>query len=125
MLKAPVMIVSGLPPLVQIEDSTLFSRASVNASWLPSVRVPVPSAARDRRRAGGALGGVGLDPGQDRGGLARRRVVAGNLGLVGADKDGLHIALELEALEHLLIGELVVAAGVFDRLLGAGDRATL
>src|SRR6185312_11508144 len=45
LLNAPSMIVSGLPPLVQIEDKTVFMRASVNASCVPSVRVPVPSAA--------------------------------------------------------------------------------
>src|SRR4029077_20391348 len=44
LLKAPVMMVPGLPPLVQIEESTDFSRASVNAIWeLASVRIPVPS----------------------------------------------------------------------------------
>src|SRR3569833_119741 len=43
LLKAPVRIVPGLPPLIQIEDSTLFRRASVNAIWVPSLRVPVPS----------------------------------------------------------------------------------
>ena len=52
-------------------------------------------------------------------------VVAGDLGLVGADEDRLHVALELEALEHLLVGELVVAAGVLDRALGAGHARHL
>ena len=37
------MMVPGLPPLVQIEDNTLFSRASVNAICVPSARLPVPS----------------------------------------------------------------------------------
>src|SRR5262249_12420853 len=45
LLKAPVRMVPGLPPLVQIDDSTDFSRASVKAICVPSVRVPVPSAA--------------------------------------------------------------------------------
>ena len=36
-----------------------------------------------------------------------------------------HVALELEALEHLLVFELVVAAGVLDRALGAGGLRRL
>ena len=45
LLKAPVKMVSGLPPLVQIDCSVVFSCASVKARCVPSVRVPVPSAA--------------------------------------------------------------------------------
>src|ERR1700692_4863935 len=45
LLKAPVMITSGLPPALQIEDSAALRLASVKARWVPSVRVPVPSAA--------------------------------------------------------------------------------
>src|SRR3954471_24486609 len=45
LLKPPVKIVSGLPPLFQIFCSTDFSCASVKARWVPSVRVPAPSAA--------------------------------------------------------------------------------
>src|SRR5438093_8606198 len=44
LLKAPVKMTSGLPPLVQIEDNTDFSSASVNAiCTLASTRMPVPS----------------------------------------------------------------------------------
>jgi hypothetical protein len=45
LLKPPVMTMSGLPPLFQIDCSTLFRFASVKARWVPSVRLPVPSAA--------------------------------------------------------------------------------
>src|SRR5262249_61993868 len=45
LLKAPVKIVSGLPPAVHAALSTVLSRASVNTVCVPSVRVPVPSAA--------------------------------------------------------------------------------
>src|SRR5262249_238681 len=75
--------------------------------------------------AGRAFRRVALDPGQHRGGLARGGVVAGHIGLVGADEDRLHVALELEALEHFLGGELVVAAGVLHRPLRAGDARHL
>src|SRR5918912_353912 len=44
LLKAPVMIVPGLPPLFQIVDNTDLSRASVKAICVPSVRMAVPSA---------------------------------------------------------------------------------
>src|SRR5260221_5259495 len=44
LLKAPVIITSGLPPAVQIELKTVFRFASVKATCAPSVRVPVPSA---------------------------------------------------------------------------------
>ena len=94
---------------------------------MPSVRVPVPSAASGiGGAAGGALVGVGLDPGQDRSGLARvGGPVARGLGLVGADEDRLHVALELETLERLLVFELVVTAGMLDRALGAGHARHL
>ena len=39
------MMMSGLPPLFQIDCSTVLRSASVNARCVPSVRVPVPSAA--------------------------------------------------------------------------------
>ena len=45
MLKPPVMIRSGLPPAFQIDCSTVFRFVSVNRRCVPSVRVPVPSAA--------------------------------------------------------------------------------
>jgi hypothetical protein len=45
LLKPPTMITSGLPPELQADCSTDLSCASVNTRWLPSVRVPVPSAA--------------------------------------------------------------------------------
>src|SRR5262245_49446019 len=81
---------------------------------------------RRRVHARGALRRVGLDPGQHRGELARGRAFrARGLGLVGADQDRLHVALELEALEHFLVLELVVAAGVLDRTLGAGHADDL
>jgi hypothetical protein len=118
------MIMSGLPPAFQIDCSTLLRFASVNARWVPSVRVPVPSAAEGSEPVA-PFRRIALDPGQHRSGLARGGVVAGHLGLVGADQDRLHVALELEALEHLLVGELVVAAGVLDRPLRAGDARHL
>ena len=78
------------------------------------------------RAAGAALVGIGLDPGQDRCRLAGvRRSIAGGLGLVGADEDQFHVALELEALERLLVFEFVVAAGVLDRALRAGHARHL
>jgi len=39
------MMVSGLPPEFQMLCSTALRLASVKARWVPSVRVPVPSAA--------------------------------------------------------------------------------
>ncbi len=92
-------MVSGLPPLFQTDWRTLLRFAS----------------------AAGAFRRVRLGPGEHRGGHARDRGGARILGLVGADQDRLHVALELQALEHLLIRHLVVAAGMLDRLLGAGN----
>src|SRR5258708_7833104 len=98
LLKAPTMITSGRPPLGPL--------GAVGAG---------AGAVRGRRiGAARALRRVGLGPGEHRCGLARGGVVAGRLGLVGAAEDGLHVALELEAFQHLLIGELVIAAGVID-----------
>ena len=126
LLKAPVMIMSGLPPLVQID---LQHGLEVRLGEGALRAVGAGAGAVGRRRIGGAAGralrGVRLDPGEHRGGRAGGRVVAGVLGLVGADQDRLHVALELEALEHLLVGHLVVAAGVLDRLLRAGDAGDL
>ena len=45
LLKPPTMIMSGLPPAFQIDCSTVLRFASVNARCVPSIRVPVPSAA--------------------------------------------------------------------------------
>src|SRR5258707_15706086 len=44
LLKAPVMMTSGLPPATQIELKTVFRFASEKETCAPSVRVPVPSA---------------------------------------------------------------------------------
>src|SRR5260221_4150801 len=44
LLKAPVIMTSGLPPATQIEFKTVFIFASVKPTCAPSVRVPVPSA---------------------------------------------------------------------------------
>src|SRR5580698_2643302 len=45
LLKPPTMIVSGLPPLFQIDCSTVLRFASVKIRCVPSLREPVPSAA--------------------------------------------------------------------------------
>src|SRR6266850_3728660 len=45
LLKPPSMMVSGLPPLFQMLCSTALRLASVKARCVPSVRLPVPSAA--------------------------------------------------------------------------------
>ena len=126
LLNAPVKIMSGLPPLVQIDCSTVLS-SRLGESALRAVGAGAGAVGRGRvgGAAGRALRRVGLDPGEHRGGLAGGRVVAGVLRLVGAAENRLHVALELETLEHLLIGELVVAAGVIDGALGAGDAGDL
>src|SRR5712692_9068096 len=50
LLKPPSMMVSGLPPLFQMLCSTALRFASVKARCVPSVRVPVPSAAEGSAR---------------------------------------------------------------------------
>src|SRR5262249_53884465 len=45
LLKPPVMMVSGLPPLFQIDCRTFLSWPSLKLRAVPSVRAPVPSAA--------------------------------------------------------------------------------
>ena len=126
LLKPPVMIVSGLPPLspdrVQDGLQRLFGEDALRA-------VGSRAGAVGRRGIAGepAVPLTVLDLIHDRIEAVWRAVggVARHLGLVDADENGLHVALELEALEHRLVGELVVAAGVLDRLLGAGNARDL
>src|SRR5262245_25885827 len=114
------MMVSGLPPEFQIDCSTAFRLASVKARCVPPVRVPVPSAA-DGSAPPAPFDVLVLIQERIEAVLRATASAAGDLDDVDADQERLHVALELEALEHLLVGEFVVAAGMLDRLLGAGD----
>jgi hypothetical protein len=106
------MMVPALPPLVQIEDSTDFSRASVNAIWeLASVRIPVPS-------IGVGSAGEPAVPFDDcsRSRTGSRRSCAAlrccRQPWLGWCRPGcFDIALQFETLEHFLIGQLIVAPG--------------
>ena len=120
------MITSGLPPLVQMLWQHGFE-PRLGEGDLRAVGAGARAVGRRRVRSASsrALRRVRLDPREHGSGLARSGVVAGRLGLVGAGKNGFHVALELEALEHLLVGELVVAAGMIDRALSAGDAGNL
>jgi hypothetical protein len=130
LLKAPVMILFGLPPFVQMPPSTFLRRFSVNGIRLvASVRVPVPSAAAgsapavpDEAEFLSVLVLIHEMTDAEGAGNGGR---TGVLGLVGADQVEFHVALEFQALEHFLVGKLVVAAGVVDRLRGAGNLRDL
>src|SRR5262249_18431513 len=124
LLKPPTMIMSGLPPAFQIDCSTLLRFASVKARCVPSVRVPVPSAA------------AGSEPPapfdvllliQDSTEAGLRAVVSLPVTWRWWVRAGFASFARLgsEALGHLLVGGRSVAAGWPPRPLGAGDAGHL